>query len=247
MKDQTMTVKTKLTEEEAKEFHTMARTLLLAEGFLNALDESVHPWRDSLYLSYFEDWDTSLNDHTEVDAAIQDWVKYLQTAPALFETDSLRETLSVSRTHNLGAVSVTVGMSREFMVRSDIHRAGCYKLIDGALDAEVDRWVKRNAGKLGGSGASSSIPSGGLGGSLYKEEPAIVLVTEFTGGKHMHKVKTPLFAKWGVPLYPETLSEFGYSEDNLPPLGEVSLDGWLVKVMMKGDKPKKVVSARKID
>lgn len=247
MTDQTTEIKSKLTEEEAGQFHVSARTILLAEGLIPHLDERVKPWKDSLYLAYFEDWGRSLRDYAALDAAVQDFNDYALTAPKLFPQDDQTETLTISRTHNFGAVSVTVGMSREFSVRSDTHRAGCYKLLDDTLDAELERWMKRNAGKVSRGAPAGAPPAGNMGGGTYKTEPALHLVHEFSNGSHVYKVKTPLYTKWGVALYPEYLEQFGYTEDNPPPMGETALDGWTVKILMDGDKPKKVVSASKAE
>lgn len=239
-----MTEQTGIDQEGAAKFHEQARALAFSEGVIPYLNESVKSWKDKVYLAAFAEWPYSLKNFGDVDEAIYNWVDWLQVAEKIVPDGENMETLTISRSHNLGAVTITLGVTREFPVRSAVHREALYEYMDRSLDVQLDNWLRANAAKAGAASMPQHVPES-AGGSDYITEPAIELLHEFSGGKHLYKVKTPRFTKWGVPLYPEVLPSFGYSEDNPPPMGSTALDGWKVEILMDGDKPKKITSATK--
>lgn len=237
-----MTEQTGIDKDGAMAFHKQARVLLFADGLIPFLDESVAAWADPQYLAYFHDWERTLHDFETVDAALQAWNDYSRTTPNLFDVTAGMETLTVERTHSFGAVSVKVGLSRTVEIQSEAHRRGWYKFLDDTIEREVEMWARRNASKVNTETPAPHVPAS-AGGSDYVNEPSVSIEHEFTDGQHRYKVKTPKFMKWGIPLYPENLKLFGYSEDAPPPLGSTEIAGYTIQVLMDGTKAKKVVGA----
>lgn len=231
----------KISNDDAKTFHGQARTLLFADKKIPFLDDAVSPWADPLYLAYFDEWEHSLHDFDNVGAAMQAFADFSARTATMFPDSVREETLTIERTHNFGAVSVTVGMTRTVEVRGRHNRSAWYKILDDTLELELEKWVRRNASKVNTSAGAAPAGGGGVGHSDYIEEPAVMLLHEFANNRHQFKVMTPKFMKYGVPLYPEMLPEFGYSEEDMPPMGETKLDGVRVRILMDGTKPKKVV------
>lgn len=242
MTDQTTTTSWHSDESNRAEAYAQMRTLAYAEGMIPYINEQVVAHQDLQLRALLVDFGRGLTEFDTQSAAIQAWVDFLRTATPIVDT-STDEEITLTRSHNFGAVSVTVGITRRVDASTASRRAASFEYLDKVLEAELERWLRRNAAQVAGGSAGGGQ---NVSGSDYIEEPVTAIRHEYSNNKHLYKLVTPKYQKHGVPIYKEVLPELGF--DGKIPLGETPLDGRVAKILMRSNgNPKKVVGIRRVD
>ncbi len=91
--------------------------------------------------------------------------------------------------------------------------------------------------------ATPAAPFGDDMGSF----PADTLVGEVLDGQAYWKIKGGPYKKFGVRVWDEVLEEVGITPEELNPLNQINLSGWLAYYQVENGKPKKVVKLQRAE
>jgi len=143
------------------------------------------------------------------------------------------QTITVQITKNYGGVSVTLGWSGVFVVRSSGDVRAAFQTAHDTVESQFG-WFERD--KL----PSVNAPLAGSADAGNAQFFGDVIEVEQRNGKTFYKIKGGQWEKFGVRVWPEVLKAAGIDPDQLP-VGESRLARDCA-VEMNGDKPKKVIS-----
>jgi hypothetical protein len=86
-------------------------------------------------------------------------------------------------------------------------------------------------------------PAASNGGNGSLSFDAETLAANVSGGNTYWKVKGGKFARWGVTIWPEVLTDAGFDPDSLDPMQDYDLNGYIAHyVVNENNKPQKVIT-----